>query len=102
MPINTIEWFKEAIATGGIWLFGGSAYYLYLVSKWQKFLMYMFLINLFLAFFIWYITGQFIWPDIEFRDWMVAISWFTSFPVLAILEKKGTIFIEKYLWVTKD
>lgn len=100
MPINTIEWVKEAVVTWGVWLFGGSAYYLYLVSKWQKFLMSMFLINLFLAFFIGYITWQFIGDDVAFRDWILAISWFTSFPLLSLLEKKWSALVAKYIWVT--
>jgi fluoride ion exporter CrcB/FEX len=99
MPINTIEWVKEAIVTGWVGLFGGSAYYLYLVSKGQKFLMSMFLINLFLAFFIGYITGQFIWDDVAFRDWILAISWFTSFPLLSLLEKKWSALVAKYIWI---
>ena len=75
--------------------------HLYLVSKWQKFLMSMFLINLFLAFFIGYIAWQFIGADIAFRDWLLAISWFTSFPLLSILEKQWSVLIEKYLWINK-
>ena len=102
MPINTIEWIKEAIVTGWVWLFGWSAYYLYLVSKWQKFLMSMFLINLFLAFFIGYIAWQFIGADIAFRDWLLAISWFTSFPLLSILEKQWSVLIERYFWLNKE
>lgn len=100
MPINSLEGIKEAAVTGWVWLFGWSAYYLYLVSKWQKFLMSMFLINLFLAFFIGYITGQFIGDDVTFRDWLLAISWFTSFPLLSLLERKWSTLIAKYIWVT--
>ena len=102
MPINTIEGVKEAVVTWWVGLFWGSAYYLYLVSKWQKFLMSMFLINLFLAFSIGYIAWQFIGADVAFRDGLLAISWFTSFPLLSLLEKKGSALVAKYIWVTEN
>lgn len=97
MPINSIESIKEAIATWWVGLFGGTAYYLYLVSKWQKFLMSMFCINIFLAFFIGYVAWQFIWPDMGWRDWLIAISWFSSFPILNFLERKWVGFITKFI-----
>jgi hypothetical protein len=97
MPLSSIEWVKEAAVTGWVWLFGWSAYYLYLVSKWQAFLMSRFFINLFLAFFIGYVVWQFLDDQNSYRDWILAISWFASFPILDLFEKKGSHFINKFL-----
>ncbi len=97
MPVNTIDGIKEAAIQWGVWLFGGSAYYLYLVSKWQKFIFSMFVINLFLAFFIGYVVGQFLPDNTAYRDWLLAISGFTSFPILSLLEKKFAPYIVKFI-----
>ncbi len=89
----SFEKILDAMITGGIWLFGGASYYLYLVSKWKQFRFGMFCINLFLAFFIGYVAGRFLPVDGIYRDWMIAISGFCSFPILETIEKNFTKYI---------
>jgi len=97
MPINTIEWIKEAIVTGLLGSFWWTATFLYGISQWKKFSIWIYFINVFIAFFIWYTIGQFIWPNISFRDWLIAIAWSTSIPLMAIIEKKWATIIYKFI-----
>ena len=53
----------------------------------------MFAINLFLAFFIGWVVGQFL-PVSGFRDGLIAISGFSAFPILDIMEKKAGKYFE--------
>ena len=83
----------HAWITAWLWWF---AHYLYAVSKWEKFQIYMLLINMFLAFWLWTIVYSFI-PDSAFKWGIVGIVGFSTHPILLILEEKGVDFIEKYL-----
>jgi len=87
-----MEKYKEilinALYTGGVGSFWGVSYYLYQVSKWTHFKWSLFIINIVLAFFIWYVIWQFL-PSTEYNNWLLAISGFSSYPILDILERRG-------------
>ena len=85
----------EFIMTWTIWLFGWATYYLYQVSKWQKFKIWMFFVNMACAFFIGWLIGQFIPSQTAYRDWLIAIWWFSAFPILAFLETQWPKIITK-------
>jgi len=57
----------------------------------------MFLINIFLAFFIGWLGGQFLTESTGYRDGLIAISGFCSFPILHIIETKVPILFSNYL-----
>ena len=57
----------------------------------------MFFINLFLAFFIGYVVGQFLPENTVYRDGLLAISGFSSFPILTLIEKKFAPYIVKFI-----
>ena len=101
MPTEITNKVAEFISTGVIWSFGGASFYLYKVSKWQSFKFWMFLINLILAFFIGYVIGKFLEPS-NYRDGIIAISGFSSFPILELLEKKWFLFFAKATGLNDD
>lgn len=74
-----------------------ASYYLYNVSRWKGFNFIMFIINIFLAWFVWYVVGGMLPKDFWMRDAFIAISWFSAFPILAIIESKFPVIFEKYL-----
>ena len=90
MPVERIA---EAAINGAIGLFWWASYYLYIVSKGNKFHVVYFLINLFLAFFIGYVVGQFLDPSMAYRDGIIAVSGFCALPILSFLEKNGAKLI---------
>ena len=67
---------------------GGFGHNLYLMRKGRKFTILLFCLNILLAGFVGYVVGKFI-PEGGMRDGILAISGFSSFPILAILEEKG-------------
>lgn len=74
---------------------GWFAHYLYIVSKWEKFHVYMLLINMFLAFWLWTIIYMFI-PDSDVKGGIVWIAGFSTYPILSILEEKWVSIMNKY------
>ena len=87
----------ELLTTGAIWMFWGTTYYLYQVSKWQKFRIMFFIINMICAFFVGFVVWNFIPTATAYRDWLIAIWWFSAFPILDFLEKKWAFIISKTL-----
>ena len=77
----------DILSTGAIGAFGGASFYLYKVSRGQDFKFSLFVINMLLAFFIGYVVGKFLSPS-DYRDGIIAISGFSSFPILDFLEKR--------------
>ena len=86
-----MEKYKEVINkilyTGWIWGFGWVSFYLYQISKWKDFKWLMFFANITCAFFVGYTIGCFL-PETNYTDWLLAISWFSAYPIMDILEKK--------------
>lgn len=97
MPIDTIGGVKEAVIPGLLWVFGGTATFLYWISQWKKFSVSIYFINMFIAFFIGYVVWQFIGPDIQFRDWLISIGWSASIPIMSLIEKKWATLIYKFI-----
>lgn len=98
MPNEYLQKVVELSSTAGIamvWWFGHN---LYLMRKGRKFTMLLFCLNILLAGFVGYTVGKFI-PESAMRDWILAISGFSSFPILAILEEKGADLVLKYMWI---
>ena len=101
--IEIIKKAYEIMAAGMIWVFGWATYYLYQVSKWQQFKITMFILNVCCAFFCGWLVGQFIPWDPAYRDWLIAIAWFSTYPILDLLEKYwAKFFIKKIIWKQND
>jgi hypothetical protein len=88
------EIINNIVYTWGVWGFGWVSYYLYQVSKWKDFQWSLFFINMVLAFFVWYVIWQFL-PNSEYTNWLLAISWFSSYGILQFLEQKWAWLILK-------
>jgi len=101
MPTSIIpETVIKAVTTGWLGAFGGVAFYLYSVHKGKSFRVSSFFINLVLAFFIWYVVGAFI-PDAlgqDVRNGLLAIAWFSAYPLLDYLEERGFHIIIDKIW----
>lgn len=72
------------------------AHYLYMVSKWERFRLVMLVINIFLAFWIWTVIYAFV-PDTAVKWWIIGMAWFSTYPLLWILEKKWASLVDKYI-----
>lgn len=77
---------------------GGFGHNLYLMRQGRKFTILFFCLNIFLAGFVGFVIGKFI-PESGIKDGILAISGFSSFPILTIIEEKGASMILKYLGV---
>jgi len=98
MPNEYLQKVIELGSTAGIAMVGWFWHNLYLMRKGRKFTIALFCLNIMLAWFVGYTVGKFI-PEGGMRDGILAISGFSSFPILAILEEKGADLVLKYLWV---
>ena len=88
----------ELWSTAWIAMVGWFWHNLYLMRKGRKFTVALFCLNILLAGFVGYTVGKFI-PEGGMRDGILAISGFSSFPILAILEEKGADLVLKYLGI---
>ena len=73
------------------------AHYLYEVNKWKEFKFSKFLINIFLAWFVWYVIWEFLPHTFELRDSFIAMSGFSAFPILSYIENKFPQIFENML-----
>lgn len=90
--------FSDALAAGLMASFGGMAAYVYQNARQDKaFKMSSFLVNIFLAFFLGNLVGNFIPNDYQYRDGLLLLSGYCSWPILGILEIKGKAFIERWM-----
>ena len=71
---------------------GWFAHYIYLVSRWEKFRWSMMFINMVLAAWLGSLVAQF-WAS----PWLISLTGFCTYPILAILEKKGAEIVTKYI-----
>ncbi len=90
-----IKEFMKNTSAGWLWLFGWLSHYLYLVSKWEKFRLWIFLINWFLAFWLSMVVWDFVPVWAAYRDWIMWLTGFSTFPILALVEKKFPEWIFK-------
>ena len=89
---------ENLLKTGGLSWFWWVAYYLYQVHKWERFRMVWFIINIVLAFFIWYLVWEFMPASLEgYSNGIISVSGFLAFPILDILESKVPLLFENYI-----
>lgn len=83
--------FANILATWWVAAFWWGANYLYQISKWEEFRTIQFIINIFLAGFVWYVVWWIMpeWLSPDIQNSMVAISWFVCFPILDMIERKA-------------
>jgi hypothetical protein len=104
MPMDIFEKIAEFIPPHSwIWAIWGMAMYLNQVRKGQKFTTWMFIVNILLAMWVWYLAWEFI-PDSfwNIKNSMISICWFLSYPILDLLEKRGLpLILKKIVWNSK-
>ncbi len=82
-------------SAGWLGLFWGLSHYLFQVSRGEKFRLWMFLINGFLAFWLATVIWDFVPVWAAYRDWIMWLTGFSTFPILALIEKKFPEWIFK-------
>ena len=104
MPIETLNKIAEVIPPnswiGAIWWI---AMHLNQVRNGQKFKVWMFIVNILLAMWVWYLAWEFI-PDSfwNIKNSLISICWFLSYPILDLLEKRWLpLILKKVLWDNK-
>lgn len=88
----------DFLAAGLLSAFGGISAYLYTTFRnGESFRIIAFLINIVLAFFLGNVVGNFIPQSFEYRDGILMIAGFSTWPLLGILEIYTSKFAIKYL-----
>lgn len=102
MPVSweTVIVIKETLtnyiqimsAPSVVWGIGWFAHYIYKVSKGEKFRWSMMIINMILASWLGSLVANY-----GASPWLISLTGFCTYPILAILEKKGSEIVLKYL-----
>ncbi len=88
----------DLFAAGLLSVFGGTAAYIYkTVRDDTGFRFSHFFANAFLAFFIGNMVGGFIPTSANYRDGLLMLAGFSTFPILGVLEHYGRKVILKYI-----
>lgn len=83
---------------------GGLANYLYItVYQEKKFSFIMMLVNLFLAFYVGNVVGSFIPEENKYRDGLLLVCGFCTYPILSVVETQSKRFLTAILnrWIDK-
>lgn len=102
---SILDKLSQLLAAGVMSTFGGVAAYVYQsVKNDKKFSFGSFLISAFLSFFAGNLVGSFIPLSYEYRDGLLMIAGFSSFPLLSLIEVKGktwiTMIVERNLGIS--
>lgn len=93
-----MERFVDLFTAGLLSVFGGTAAYVYkTVREDTGFKFSSFLVNAFLAFFIGNMVGGFIAKDASYRDGILMLAGFSTWPILHLVEFYGKKFVMKYI-----
>lgn len=77
--------------------FGGLAKYVYKSNKGEPFNIWKLLANMFLAWFLGYIVQGFVPSESQMFGPLLAITWFSAYPILQWLETSGKDLITKFM-----
>lgn len=89
---------SQILTAGLLSMFGGIAAYIYQnVKHEKKFSLGAFCIISFLAFFAGNLVGSFIPNTFSYRDGVLMLTGFVSFPLLGLLEEKGKHIIVRLI-----
>lgn len=95
MPLDNKE-LLEFMAKNATWAWiasvGWFAHYLYKVSKWEVFSFSRLVINIVLAWWIWYLC-----QEMNLSSVWISIAWFCTYPLLNLIETRGTKIIADLL-----
>lgn len=98
---NVLDRLFTAMGLGLLASFGAAAHYVYItVTQERSFHWLLFLCNLFVAFFVGVVFGEFVDSENKYRYGGVMLAGFFAYPLLGIVEDKGKKWIEK--WVGKQ
>lgn len=88
----------DLFAAGLLSVLGGTAAYTYKTVKEDTgFSFKHFFINAFLAFFIGNVVGNFLPPTAQYRDGLLMLAGFATWPILGIMEFYGRRVVVKFL-----
>jgi uncharacterized membrane protein len=88
----------DLFAAGLLSVLGGTAAYTYKTVKEDTgFSLKHFFINAFLAFFIGNMLGNFLPPTAQYRDGMLMLAGFATWPILGIMEFYGRRIVVKWI-----
>jgi hypothetical protein len=95
---NFLDRIWDMAAAGLLSLFGGTAAYVYkTVRDDTGFKFGPFFVNAFLAFFIGNMIGGFIPKDASYRDGLLMLAGFSTWPILGVMEFYGKRAVLKYI-----
>lgn len=95
---NTATRLYDLFAAGILSVMGGTAAYIYKIVKEDTgFSFKNFFINAFLAFFIGNVIGNFVPASAQYRDGLLMLAGFATWPILGIMEFYGRRMILKWL-----
>ena len=97
MPNDKIEVATMTLKTIWIAWTWWASYYLYNVHRWTKFKIWLFITNIILAWFVGFIVWWMLPLDFSMRDSFIAMSWFSAFPILALIENKFPKILGQYM-----
>lgn len=88
--------FGDFLAAGMLSMFGGmSAHFYHAAKNKEPFSWSSFLVNGALAFFVGHLLGSFLPSGFEYRDGILMLAGFSTWPILQLLEDLGPKLIEK-------
>lgn len=97
MPNNAREVVEAAVLTSSMWWLWWFIHYIDQVRKWQRFNFWLAVVNVVISAWIGWLIQPLI-PDIiqwNMRYSITSASWFLSYPILTILEKRWLDIIIK-------
>lgn len=88
----------ELFTAGLLASMGGAAQTLYTHVREDKPLnFWLFIINLFLAFFVGQVVGSFVPTDFIYRDGVLLVAGFTTYPILGVIQDQAGEYVKKIL-----
>ena len=89
------------VSLGLLASFGAAANFVYItISQERRFSFTLFLCNLFLAFFVGAVFGEFVDSDNKYRYGGVMLAGFFAYPLLGIVETQGRKWVES--WINRN
>lgn len=97
--MSILERIMEAATVGILATAGGVANYLHAVyiKRQKEFSVVMFVMNILLAFFVGNLVGSFLEQSYRYRDGIIMMAGYCTFPILSIIDTHGRLLIKKLI-----